>query len=76
MYRNRRLMLILKLFLRNTFQWLLHIQGLLFDMQVQKTETDEELRNVLTSNMGHSTLQPTEYRVAPTRKHLEVKKIF
>ena len=45
-------------------------------MQVQKTETDEELRNVLTSNMGHSTLQPTEYRVAPTRKHLEVKKIF
>ena len=36
----------------NTFQWLLQIQGLLFDMQVQKTETDEELKNVLTSNNG------------------------
>ena len=45
-------------------------------MQVQKTETDEELRNVLTSNMGYSTLQPTEYRVVPTGKYLEIKQIF
>ena len=57
----------------NTFQWLLQIQGLLFDMQVKKTETDEELRNVLTSNNGlwHSSshwISSCSYKETPWDK--------